>query len=98
MDFKNSYGVSEPAMMSRRCMRGPMVFFLLAIRFPRTTPAKSRSGSTAIAPSVQPVWQMADEENPVRVQTENVDFSAVMSQPKLRLCPPWSNDGANIRS
>ena len=53
-------------IMSRRCMRGPIVFSLLARRLPRTTPAKPCSGSTAMAPPVQPVWQIADEENPVR--------------------------------
>lgn len=47
-------------------MRGPIVFSLLARRLPRTTPAKPCSGSTAMAPPVQPVWQIADEENPVR--------------------------------
>ena len=85
-------------MRSRRCRRGPIVFCLLARRLPRTTPAKPRTGSTAIAGPVQPVWQMALSENAVFVQDVNVDFAAVMSQPKLRRCPSPSNDGANSRS
>ena len=47
------------AMMSSSCIRGPIVFSLLAIRFPNTTPAKPRTGSTAMAGPVQPAWQIA---------------------------------------
>lgn len=72
------------AMTSSSCIRGPIVFSLLAIRFPRTTPANPRSGSTAIAGPVHPVWQIARSENPVAHHSEKVDDCAVMSQPKLR--------------
>ena len=79
-------------------MRGPIVRSLLASRFPSTTPAKPRSGSTAIAPPVQPVWQIARPEKTVSAHAENVDCSAVMSHPKLRLWPPLSNDAENWSS
>ena len=79
-------------------MRGPIVFSLLAFRLPRTTPAKSRTGSTAIAGPVQPEWQIESGENAVVFQMLYADFSAVISHPKLRRCPPLSNDGVNCRS
>ena len=51
-------------------MRGPIVFALLAFLLPRTTPAKSRPGSTAIAGPVQPEWHIALGEKEVFVQAE----------------------------